>query len=168
MVSFQNLNRNIVNYSKCSRLSKYIRGVAKILYEYGFASKPTSERMDDGFFLIDTCITAVLRCTPPKNKPTKDELDNCFNFLEKEFRILKNVKVAICLGKIAFQGYYKLLKIKEKKFYHNKIVKHENLFLISSYHPSRQNTQTGRLTWKQWKLVFSTAKNLLNKNTKEN
>ena len=105
--------------------------------------------MDDGFFLIDTYITAVLRCAPPKNKPTKDELDNCFNFLEKEFRILKNVKVAICLGKIAFDSCCKILEIKGKKFYHGNFFQHKNFIIACSYHPSRQNTQTGRLTWNQ-------------------
>ena len=71
--------------------------------------------MGDGFFLIDTYITAVLRCAPPKNKPQKDELDNCSAYLTKEFLLLRNIKVVLCLGKIAFDSCCKIFK-KVKKF----------------------------------------------------
>ncbi len=135
--------------------------VAKVLYEIGFASKPTSERADDGFTLNDVYITATLRCAPPQNKPLKVELDNCAIFLKKEFDILKNVKVIICLGKVAFDSCCKLLHIKGYKFGHGKIIHHKQCTVIASYHPSRQNTQTGRLTWNQWLAIFLKAKEIL-------
>src|SRR6266850_3848578 len=71
--------------------------VARVLYENGFATKPTSQRLGDGFGLINTYITASVRCAPPQNKPLKDELDNCSSYLKKELSLLTNVKVIVCL-----------------------------------------------------------------------
>ena len=135
--------------------------VAKILYENGFATKPTSERIGDGFNLINTYITASVRCAPPENKPSREELNNCSSYLKEELSILKNIKVIICLGKIAFDSCCKLLDIKVVKFSHGKSFHHGKLIIISSYHPSRQNTQTGRLTWKQWSDIFTMTKRIL-------
>ncbi len=135
--------------------------VAKVLYENGFATKPTSERLKDGFDLINTYITATIRCAPPNNKPLKEELENCSLYLEKEISLLKNVKVIICLGKIAFDSCCKLLHINGVKFSHGKSFRHQKWIIICTYHPSRQNTQTGRLTWKQWSDIFSKAKKIL-------
>ncbi|MGQ0638111.1 MAG: uracil-DNA glycosylase [Nitrososphaerota archaeon] len=135
--------------------------VAKVLYETGFATRPTSERADDGFSLKDAYITATVRCAPPQNKPLKEELDNCATFLKEELFILKNVKVIICLGRIAFDSCCKLLHIKGCKFSHGKIIHHKEYTIIASYHPSRQNTQTGRLTWNQWLAIFLKAKEIL-------
>jgi uracil-DNA glycosylase family 4 len=135
--------------------------VAKVLYENGFATKPTSERLNDDFDLINTYITASVRCAPPNNKPLKEELENCFLYLEKEISLLKNVRVIICLGKIAFDSCCKLLHIKGIKFSHGKSFRHQKWIIICTYHPSRQNTQTGRLTWKQWSDIFSKAKKIL-------
>jgi len=136
--------------------------VAKVLYNHGFASKPTSERLDDGFKLINAYITATVRCAPPDNKPLKTEFENCSSYLNEEFSILKNVKVIICLGKVAFDSCCKLLEIKHKKFAHGKLFTFKKWKIICSYHPSRQNTQTGRLRWQQWNKVFSKAKRILN------
>lgn len=105
--------------------------------------------MNDGFELINAYITAVVRCAPPQNKPQKDELDNCSAYLTKEFLFLRNLKVVLCLGKIAFDSCCKILEIKGKKFYHGNFFQHKNFIIACSYHPSRQNTQTGRLTWNQ-------------------
>lgn len=135
--------------------------VAKVLYENGFATKSTSERLNDGFDLINTYITASIRCAPPNNKPLKEELENCSLYLGEEILLLKNVKVIICLGKIAFDSCCKLLHINGIKFSHGKSFRHQKWIIICTYHPSRQNTQTGRLTWKQWFDIFSNAKKIL-------
>ena len=90
-----------------------------------------------------------------------EELENCVPYLEEEIRILKNVKVIICLGKIAFDSCCRLLNIKGARFGHGKLYCHKGWIVISTYHPSKQNTQTGRLTWKQWSDIFSKAKTIL-------
>jgi uracil-DNA glycosylase family 4 len=135
--------------------------LAKVLYESGFANIPTSQKIDDGLQLTDAYITASARCAPPDNKPTREELDNCFSFLIKELEILKDVTVIICLGRIAFDTCCKLLGIKHAKFGHGTKFTHGRYTIICSYHPSRQNTQTGRLSWSQWKSVFSSARDIL-------
>ena len=135
--------------------------VAKSLFENGFATIPTSISRNDGFSLINAYITAVVRCAPPQNKPTKDEFENCINYLQSEFKILKKVRVVVCLGRIAFDSCKKILDIGKEDFEHGKIIKLENVNVICSYHPSRQNTQTGRLSWNQWNSIFRKAKNLL-------
>ena len=138
--------------------------VAKVLYNNGYASKKTSQTITDGFSLTNVYITAVVRCAPPKNKPTKDELENCFSFLKSEFLILKNIKIIICLGHLAFERCCKLLDVKGEKFSHGKLIHHKHWKILCSYHPSRQNTQTGRLKWNQWNMIFRTAKKVLQKN----
>ncbi len=135
--------------------------LAKVLYENSFASKSTSERVDDGFRLINAYITASVRCAPPENKPLREELDSCSRFLKEELYLLRNAWVIVCLGKIAFDSCCKLLDIKAAKFVHGKVYNHRKWKIICSYHPSRQNTQTGRLTWDQWSEVFSKAKLIL-------
>ena len=132
--------------------------VAKVLYDNGFATKPTSQHANDGFELKNTYITATVRCAPPQNKPLKEEFENCFSYLQDEVALLKNLKVVICLGKIAFDSCCKLFEIKGEKFSHGKSFSHENFVIICSYHPSRQNTNTRRLTWDQWNYIFSKAK----------
>ena len=138
--------------------------LSRVLYENGFATKPTSEKMGDGFNLINTYITAALRCAPPQNTPLKEELENCLVYLREELFILKNIKVIICLGKIAFDSCCELLNIKRIKFGHGKLYCHDRWVIMCSYHPSRQNTQTGRLTWDDWFSVFSKAKSILEEN----
>lgn len=135
--------------------------LAKALYENGFASKPTSVSADDGLELIDAYITASVRCAPPQNKPTREEFENCFPYLIEEFSLLKDVKVIVCLGRIAFDTCCKLLHIKGINFSHGKSFTHDHLTIICSYHPSRQNTQTGRLRWKQWSMIFAKARKFL-------
>lgn len=138
--------------------------VSRVLYENGFATKPTSERIGDGFSLFNTYITAVVRCAPPQNKPLKEELQNCLSYLEEELFILKNIKVIICLGKIAFDTCCKVLNIKSAKFEHGKLYHHKKWIIMCTYHPSRQNTQTGRLTWNQWSEIFFKARRILAEN----
>ena len=134
--------------------------VAKVMHKYNFASIPTSQTKDDGLVLKNAYITAAVRCAPPQNKPTKEEMQNCFGFLEKEKEILSNVKIVLCLGKIAYDAVCKLYSVKPEKFGHNKLFEYDSVKILTSYHPSKQNTQTGRLTWKQWSLVFAKAHRL--------
>jgi len=136
--------------------------VAKVLFENGFATKATSMHASDGLELIDAYITAAVKCAPPDNKPTSEEADTCSVYLEQEIVLLRNVKVIICLGKIAFDSLNGILGIKHQKFSHGNSFTYKNKTILSSYHPSRQNTQTGRLKWDQWNEVFVKAKLLLN------
>jgi uracil-DNA glycosylase family 4 len=110
--------------------------------------------------LSDAYITAAIRCAPPQNKPTREEMQNCFDYLQEEYKILKNVTVILCLGKIAYDTTCKLVQVKPEKFGHNKLFEYDKIKVLTSYHPSRQNTQTGRLTWKQWDAVFRRVKKL--------
>jgi len=135
--------------------------VAKVMHKHGFASIPTSQSRDDGLILHNAYITAVVRCAPPQNKPTREEMKNCFVYLQEELKILKNISLILCLGKIAYDATCKLLEIKPEKFGHNKLFTYNDYKILTSYHPSKQNTQTGRLTWKQWSAVFAKAKKLV-------
>ena len=134
--------------------------LAKVMHRHGFASIPTSQTSHDGLALKNAYITAAVRCAPPQNKPTKEEMDTCFDFLKQEYGILKNVTVILCLGKIAYNATCKLTKVKPEKFGHNRLFEYDSFKILTSYHPSKQNTQTGRLTWKEWSAVFQKAKRL--------
>lgn len=135
--------------------------LAKAMHSSGFASRPNSMAKNDGLVLYDAYITAVVRCAPPQNKPTKEEIENCFGFLEKELEILKNVHVILCLGRIAYVSVCRLLKVKPERFGHDKVFTYPDYTVITSYHPSRQNTQTGRLSWEQWQSVFDRVRSLV-------
>ena len=135
--------------------------VAKVMHKHGFASIPTSQNINDGLILKNAYITAAVRCAPPQNKPTKEEMNTCFGYLEQERKILKNITTVLCLGKIAYDATCKLYNVKPEKFGHNKLFKYDTIWIITSYHPSKQNTQTGRLTWVQWSSVFANAKKLI-------
>jgi uracil-DNA glycosylase len=139
-----------------------------ILYKVGFASQPTAERRDDGLKLIDCYITAAVRCAPPDNRPLPIELANCSYFLDRELAILPEVKVVVALGKIAFDAYLAHLKrtgVFTRKagvvFGHSKGYEMPNgVTLLASYHPSNQNTATGKLTAAMFEDVFRRAKSL--------
>ncbi len=137
--------------------------LARALYETGFASKPESRHRDDGFKLKSAYISSVVRCAPPENRPTRDEIENCLPYLLRELELLKNLKVILCLGEIAFRGTLRVLRgkfpevnFRGVRFGHGRRFTPEGLpyTLYSSYHPSRQNTQTGRLRWEDWISVF--------------
>jgi uracil-DNA glycosylase len=140
-----------------------------ILYQVGFASQPTAERRDDGLQLIDCYITAAVRCAPPDNKPLPSELANCAPFLDRELAILRDVKVVVALGKIAFDAYLahaKRVGLLTNKtgivFGHAKRYEMGNgVTLLASYHPSNQNTATGKLTAAMFEDVFRLAKRLV-------
>jgi uracil-DNA glycosylase len=142
----------------------------KAMYDTGFASQPTSLSRDDGLTLIDAYIGASVRCAPPDNKPAPEEIRNCRPYLERELELLRDVKVVIALGKLAFDGYLTILRDQGKiarragfVFAHDR--EHSTgpgqPALISSYHPSQQNTSTGKLTAEMFRAVFEHAKRLL-------
>jgi uracil-DNA glycosylase family 4 len=142
-------------------------GLYEALYKTGFASQPTSVKRDDGLTLRDVYITAAAHCAPPGNKPTPEEIRNCRPFLEREMALLANVKVVVALGKIAFDNYLDVLKSRGAIRSRAPFVFGHNLryvtapgepVLISSYHPSQQNTSTGKLTPKMLLDVFRRAR----------
>lgn len=136
----------------------------KALYEIGFSNIPSSISAKDGLILKNVFITSCVRCAPPSNKPLNSELVNCSNYLVKELEILKKVKVVITLGHIAFQTYCKINDLKKLQFYHLAKYRINDKHLIVSYHPSRQNTNTQKLTWPMWINVFDLAKTILSSN----
>jgi uracil-DNA glycosylase family 4 len=139
-----------------------------ILYEAGFANQPTATRRDDGLALHDLYITAAARCAPPDNKPLPQELANCAPYLERELDGLKKMKVVVALGKIAFDAYLNFLKRrgllpsrKDYVFKHGaKYLMPDGRTLLASYHPSNQNTQTGKLTRAMFLAIFKEAARL--------
>jgi len=144
--------------------------LAKALFETGFANKPESVHRDDGLVLKDAYITAVVRCAPPQNKPTGEEIENCNPYLVEELKLLRNLRVILCLGSIALKGTLMALKniypetnYRGIKFGHNLIYRPTGIpyTIVTSYHPSKQNTQTGRLRWKEWVGVFERIRYLL-------
>ncbi|MBM3762582.1 MAG: uracil-DNA glycosylase [Acidobacteria bacterium] len=132
----------------------------KALHQTGFANQPTSTHRNDGLKLINAYLTASARCAPPDNKPTQEELDTCRPYLLKELELLKNIKVVVCLGRIAIDSYSKALNLPRQHFAHNLLLNTAPP-IISSYHPSQQNTQTGRLTMPMLIDVFRHAASLI-------
>jgi uracil-DNA glycosylase family 4 len=147
-----------------------------VLYETGFANQPTATDRNDGLELKDLYITAAVRCAPPANKPTLQELANCAPFLDREIEGLRNVKVVVALGKIGFDAYLhyvkrQLLRQQEDGFdrhaFRGYLFKHgacyrlpDGKVLLASYHPSNQNTQTGKLTREMFMEIFKQAARL--------
>ncbi len=132
--------------------------LARAMHETGFANMPTSRSKDDGLTLKDAYITAAVRCAPPGNKPLPSELLNCSRYLESELKLLDKVRVVLALGKIGFDAYGHAAGVKGLVFCHG--ARYDDIddkVLLASYHPSRQNTNTGKLTWRMWLQVFRTA-----------
>src|SRR5437667_543613 len=142
-----------------------------VLCETGFANQPNATHCDDGLELKDLYITAAVRCAPPDNKPLPQELANCAPYLDREMDGLKNLRVVVVLGKIAFDAYLNYLKrrgqIAVKKLYlfqHGAKYEMPNgKILLASYHPSNQNTQTGKLTRQMFGRIFEEAARLANR-----
>jgi uracil-DNA glycosylase family 4 len=130
----------------------------RALHETGFASQPTSVSSNDGLKLNGIYISASAHCAPPDNKPSREELQNCREYLERELLLLKNLKVVVALGRIAFDTYLSI--IKERRDFGHNVVHHLSPILIASYHPSQQNTSTGKLTAKMLHEVFQNARTL--------
>ena len=139
------------------------------LYKAGFANQAEAESRSDGLMLKDMYITASARCAPPDNKPSPEELNNCQAYLVRELEIIKP-KVIVCLGRIAFDRILKMygLRISEYKFSHGatfdlqpSTLNFQPATLLCSYHPSQQNTSTGKLTVKMFDAIWKKAKELL-------
>ncbi|MFZ1005704.1 MAG: uracil-DNA glycosylase [Candidatus Sulfotelmatobacter sp.] len=149
-----------------------------VLYETGFANQPNATDRGDGLKLKDLYITAAVRCAPPDNKPTPQELAECSYFLDRELAGLKTVKVVVALGKIGFDAYLNYLKrggllsnrqpgLSERFPFKRFLFKHgasyrlpDGKVLLASYHPSNQNTQTGKLTREMFVAIFKEAARL--------
>jgi len=143
------------------------------LYEAGFANQPTSRRRDDGLQLVNAYISATLRCAPPGNKPLPDEIANCRPYLESEWDLLRP-RAVLALGKIAFDGFLKLMRSRgEISSAAPFLFRHGASYalpardglpgprLFAAYHPSQQNTQTGRVTPAMYRRVLREIRRLL-------
>jgi uracil-DNA glycosylase len=147
-----------------------------VLYETGFANQPNATDRNDGLTLNDLYITAAVRCAPPANKPTPQELSACSHFLDREMAGLEKVKVVVALGKIGFDAYLNYVKRRllsgQTRFskshpFKSYLFKHgasyrlpDGKVLLASYHPSNQNTQTGKLTREMFVKIFKQAARL--------
>jgi uracil-DNA glycosylase family 4 len=138
------------------------------LHRTGFASMPTSRSADDGLVLRDAYITAAVRCAPPDNKPTTTEIVACQPHLEAELSELQRACVVVALGRIAFDSYWRMLAARgirpapRPSFGHGaRYEPRQGPAVIASYHPSRQNTNTGRLTAEMLEEVFRGARRML-------
>ena len=133
------------------------------LYRAGFANQPTAVSRNDGLALNDVYLTASGRCAPPDNKPTLEELNNCQPFLERDLEILKP-EVIVCLGKVAFERVLRIYAIRNSawKFGHGALhLMEDGTWIMCSYHPSQQNTLTGKLTVTMFDEIWAKAKSLL-------
>lgn len=138
------------------------------LHRFGFASQPTATHRDDGLRLHRCWITASARCAPPANRPLPIELAHCRPYLETELRLLSRLRVVLVLGRIAHDaflrasGWQRLPPRQRPAFAHGAVVTLPNgMILVSSYHPSLQNTNTGKLTRAMWHDVFRRVRHLV-------
>jgi uracil-DNA glycosylase family 4 len=139
------------------------------LYRFGFANRPDSISREDGMRLMDCYITATVKCAPPENKPLPEEFRCCRPYLMQELQLLKHVQVVIALGKIALDGYLDASRDLGRPIPRPRPVFGHNLIyplpwgvsLVTSYHPSQQNTFTGKLTVPMFNAVFESARKLL-------
>jgi uracil-DNA glycosylase family 4 len=138
----------------------------RAMHRAGFANQATSVRSDDGLKLKDAYIAAVVRCAPPANRPTPEERDNCLPYLVREMGLLKRLEVVVALGSFAWDGF--LLAAKQHgitakpkpRFGHRAKARVGDFWLVGTYHPSQQNTFTGKLTEAMLDAVFAQAKRL--------
>jgi uracil-DNA glycosylase family 4 len=132
------------------------------LYRTGFANQPTSVSSDDGLVLTDAFVAAAVRCAPPANKPLPQERDNCLPYAKAELELIGDIRAIVCLGSFAWDAAARLLGIRPKpKFGHG--AEHptgDGPILIGSYHPSQQNTFTGKLTEEMLDAVFIRAREI--------
>ena len=142
------------------------------LYEAGFASQPTSVHLDDGLELHDCYITAAVHCAPPDNKPLPEEFAACRPYLLQELALLAQVRVVMALGQIAFGAYLTARRelgysvpSPAPRFGHGLAYALDDVTLLGSYHPSQQNTFTGRLTQEMFSSIFQHARALLDQAT---
>ena len=139
------------------------------LHEAGFATQPTATHRTDGLELIDAAITAIAHCAPPQNKPTPQEIDNCFEYFQATVDAMPDLRGVVALGRIAFDGCLRLYRSRgwlppgpRPIFRHGALYEFPDApFLLASFHPSQQNTFTGKLTPKMMREVFATARRLI-------
>ena len=130
----------------------------RAMHKAGLANQPHSIGRGDGLQLKDAWVTVAVRCAPPQNKPTPTEKKRCAPYLARELEALQGVRVVVCLGAIALQSVCDLLEISPRpKFAHGAVVKTKTVTIVCSYHPSQQNTFTGKLTEKMLDSVFAKA-----------
>jgi uracil-DNA glycosylase family 4 len=133
------------------------------LHRAGFANQPTSRARGDGLRLTDCYISACVRCCPPENRPTNDERDRCLPFLAQELQLLRRIRCAVCLGGFAWDGLLRVLVTDgplprpRPRFGHGAMAVVGRLTLLGCYHPSQQNTFTGRLTPNMLDAIFRQA-----------
>jgi uracil-DNA glycosylase family 4 len=141
----------------------------RALWEAGFANQPTSEHRDDGLALRDAYVTATIRCAPPANKPAPDEIEKCTPYLLTELRLLSRVRVVVGLGRIGWQAYLRTRRRLDLTrpsatpvFGHGTVTRFpDGIVLLGCYHPSQQNTFTGKLTREMLRSLFVTARSLI-------
>ena len=135
----------------------------RALHGAGFANQPTSVYRNDGLRLTGAYIAAVVRCAPPENKPSPEERDNCLPYLQRELAALPDVRVIVALGAFALDGLSRALALRPKpRFAHGaEIALPDGRVVLCSFHPSQQNTFTGRLTEGMLDAVFARASNLI-------
>ncbi len=139
------------------------------LHRFGFASRPDSLSRDDGMSLKACYVTAAARCAPPGNRPTRRELDACRPFLQAEIRFLRQVRVVLALGRVGYEawlrasGWWERLPARGRPLFAHGAVSRlpDGMILICSFHPSRQNTNTGKLTRRMWHGVFRRTRALV-------
>ena len=139
------------------------------LHRYGFSNRPNALWRDDGLALTDCWITAAAHCAPPQNRPTPSELARCRPYLEAELGLLPQVEVVLALGRVSWEawlraaGWWARLPVRERPAFGHGIetVLPDGKVLVTSFHPSRQNTNTGRLTREMWYGVFETIRGRL-------
>jgi uracil-DNA glycosylase family 4 len=140
----------------------------RALFRAGFANQPDATGTDDGLVLEDAYVTSPVRCAPPANRPTAAERDNCRSWFEEELDLLPNVSVILCLGGMAFANVMRVLgergfevPVPRPPFRHGMVVRTGGPVVVGSYHPSQQNTFTGRLTEMMFDAAFAAARSLL-------
>jgi uracil-DNA glycosylase family 4 len=138
----------------------------RAMHRAGFANQDTSVSKDDGLRLTDAYVSAVVRCAPPANRPTPEERDTCLPYLEREIRLLTRLRVAVALGSFAWDGFLKAAAaigapVRPKpRFGHGAVARVGERWLLGTYHPSQQNTFTGKLTEPMLDAVFAEARRL--------
>ncbi|HEY2933904.1 MAG TPA: uracil-DNA glycosylase [Acidobacteriota bacterium] len=138
------------------------------LYRYGFANQPVSKHRNDGLQLKGAYVTAAARCAPPANKPERQEFANCREYLVRELRLLPQVQVILCLGRLALDNYllartghgHSPTRPRPAFAHGAEWAAPEGVTVLCSYHPSQQNTQTGKLTRQMFHSVFSRAREI--------
>ncbi len=141
------------------------------LHRFGFANQPTATSRTDGLTLHDCWITAAARCAPPGNKPTARELATCRPYLAHELELLRRRRVVLALGRVGHDAFLeasgwraRLPAASRPRFAHGAVTRlPDGTYLVASYHPSRQNTNTGKLTRSMWHAVFRRVRSLLDR-----